>query len=169
MAISYSEGYTNTTSSTEKLTPVVIDQTVYSIEVAQSGSSVDCYLSNMTASSNQAEVIHYGFTKQQNMKMKEQPAQMYSDAKVGKIVVGVEEKRRATSSTDDWMYKDGRHKAELTFTWDLIDSIDQSVLIADLERLIGSLKNSDGTGWRIEELMRGSVNPTVNDSPTPTP
>jgi hypothetical protein len=173
MAITYTEGYTNNTSSTESITPIVIDQDSYYVtkyEDKNDPSLTGFYMENTTRMDDFAEgiLITYkpqttvGQTKKNLYPINKNPIK--GSAKKLKVVA--EERTRAISSTDDFYVAIACHNCAITFTWDSIEEIDENKLVADLKRALGSLKNSDGTGWRIAEMMRGYIDPTRNDVPS---
>jgi hypothetical protein len=164
MAISYVKSYTNNTDATSALYAKKIDQSSYAVANSQdSKGGLTCTMTNQTRTGDLAEVIVISYKQQSTVDQVNKTHSPYPYNSVGKLTVKVEEKVRATSSIDDFLYKDSRSNCAITFTWDKTEAVDQDILVEHLMRAIGTLRDSDGGGWRIAEMMSGSINPNDND------
>lgn len=160
MALTYSLGYTNKSKTgVTDYTPYKIDIADYTIPAQTDGLSV---MRNNTCPADQEEVISFKVMDKQNVDFKYNklahpaPQGAYKAIQVLDEVV-----LRENSTIDDTYVMDYPITVQLSFRFPVHPAVTDTVLTEVAERVLGSLRDSDGTGSRLDNLMRGQTFPTT--------
>jgi hypothetical protein len=160
MALQYSLGYTNKSKTgAVDYSPYVIDIADYTIPAQTDGLSI---MRNNTCPADQEEVISYKVVEKQSVDFKHN--KLAHPAKQGAykaIEVLDEVVLRETSTIDDTYMVDYPITVQLSFRFPVHPAVTDLVLAEIAERVLGSLRDSDGTGSRLDNLMRGQTFPTT--------
>lgn len=159
MAVSYDYGYTNTTESTEKYTPIIIDMSKYAVTVDDPEL---CVIKNITSPIDQPEVISYISSERESIAMTEPNVHPAVSSKARMITVKVEDYKRETSSTNDAYVVDYPITCNITWRFAKNRAFSSADLLAVLTRALGAIKDSDGTGTRLDNMMMQQLNPKSN-------
>lgn len=156
MAISGSYGYTNTSKASTGFDAVVIDDSIYAIVTDEPGL---CVMKNTTSPIDQPEVISYIAQEKTTISLTEQNQHPAASTNARMITVKVENLKRMTSSVDDTYITDLPLTCNITWRFARNAAFTKDDLIAILERALGAIRDSDGTGSRLDNMMMLQVNP----------
>jgi hypothetical protein len=159
MAVTYDYGYTNNTHSSEAFTPIVISTGDYAITV---DSPELCVMKNITSPIDQPEVISYISSERESISMTEPNVHPSISQKARMITVKVENYKRESSDTNDAYVVDYPLTCNITWRFAKNRAFSSADLIAILERALGAIKDSDGTGTRLDNMMMQQLNPKSN-------
>lgn len=157
MAINSKFGFTNTSPSTQQVTPVALGITENYALVEDEPTS--CVMSNVTAPIDQGELISF---KCQPVKSVSTTQDILYPGKVPagiQYVVKVEDILSTTSDTDPTFRVDTPVVAYLTVRHTKNSAVTGEMIAKVVERLIGACRKDDGS-WRFDDLMRSSLRPT---------
>lgn len=158
MALNYSFGFTNSSKTgSVDYDPYVIDVSDYSIPSQSDGSTV---LTNATCPIDQAETITFSVKDKASVDLRHSKVMHPAIDKRGRAVeVLLEAVLRETSTTDDAHVVDYPFTCQVSWRFPVNVSVTSARLTELLERVLGALRDSDGTGSRIDNLINGQTFP----------
>lgn len=160
MALSYSFGYTNSSKTgSVDWDPYVIDTVDYSIPSQSDGSTT---LTNATCPVDQAETITYTVKDKQSVDLRHSKVMHPAKDKRGRsIEVLLEAVLRETSSVNDDHIVDYPFTCQVSWRFPMNVAVTSARLTELLERVLGALRDSDGTGSRIDNLINAQTFPNT--------
>lgn len=156
MAIHGSWGYTNTSASTETITPVAVGANNYAVVVDAPGK---CVIKNITSPIDQVESISF---MSQPLGKISQEEKNSNPPKVGDymlITAKIEGKKRLTSDTDDSFVVDMPLSTNISWRFPKTQYITSADLLEQLKRLIGILQDNSTDKFILDEMMLNQLNP----------
>lgn len=156
MAIVTSWGFTNTTDSSLNLVPTALDWDNYAVTTDDPDR---CVLKNTTSPIDQVETISF---LSQELGTINQDEKNYNPPKVTNaraVTIKVEDKKRVTSTTDDFAVVDLPASCNITWRFSKNSNLTDQDLLEMLKRAVGALQNRLQTGWTFNSLMMKQLNP----------
>lgn len=157
MALTSSFGFTNTTASTNLVTPIEDGLvTNYALKADEAETVV---LDNKTCPLDQGELVTFrcqDLAKVSSSQTIQNPTKALNGVQ---YVIKLEDILRTTSTTDPTFKVDEPVVAYLTIRHQKSGNITSALVASIVTRLIGACRKADGT-WRFDDLMRSALKPT---------
>lgn len=156
MALSYSWGYTNTTAGGDNYNPIIIDMINYAVTADQPKK---CVIKNITSPIDQPEVITFMCDDRQSISTTETNLHPAPNTAARMISVKVENFKRELSSVDDHYIVDYPIINTISWRFSKNKAFSADDLMLILRRALGAIRDSDGHGSRLDNMMMEQLNP----------